>query len=385
MRAENPWEMRGDDRAFLRSDPARIANRTNAVTVVDLFAGCGGLTLGVSEAARAVGRGFDVRLAVEKERHIAATYQANFLVEPNRMASDVTEVFGGTLGRRNSQTEERIREQVGPLDFLVGGPPCQGHSTLNNHTRGDDPKNRLYLRMARAAEVLRPSVIIIENVPAVERDVDGVVEVARRALEKAGYVVAAGVHSLTSIGVPQTRSRHVMFATRDGVGVPSLVPPGATITDVRDLDWAIRDLEGVDAGPLDRAGELSRDNGERARYLLATGRYDLPNELRPRCQQGAHKYKSMYGRLRWEEPAQTITTGFGSPGQGRYLHPSLPRTITPHEAARLQFFPDWFDFTPLPHRRSLAQAIGNAVPPKLSFVLALAALREAAAVRRRAC
>ena len=82
----------------------------------------------------------------------------------------------------------------------------------------------------------------------------------------------------------------------------------------------------------------------------------------------------MYGRLSWTRPAQTITTGFGSPGQGRYLHPSELRTLTPHEAARIQFFPDWYDFSPLKHRNALSRAIGNAVPPKLAFVLASHAL-----------
>jgi DNA (cytosine-5)-methyltransferase 1 len=80
----------------------------------------------------------------------------------------------------------------------------------------------------------------------------------------------------------------------------------------------------------------------------------------------------MYGQLKWDEPAQTITTGFGSMGQGRYVHPSRPRTLTPHEAARLQFFPDWFDFTAggTQMRRGVwATMIGNAVPPKLTMEL----------------
>jgi DNA (cytosine-5)-methyltransferase 1 len=98
----------------------------------------------------------------------------------------------------------------------------------------------------------------------------------------------------------------------------------------------------------------------------------LPNKLRPPCHRNKpdHRYKSMYGRLRWDQPAQTITTGFGSPGQGRYLHPDLPRTLTPHEAARVQFFPDWFDFGKAPSRSALAHCIGNAVPPKLGFAAA---------------
>ena len=80
--------------------------------------------------------------------------------------------------------------------------------------------------------------------------------------------------------------------------------------------------------------------------------------------------------MAWDAPAQTITTGFGSPGQGRYLHPSRLRTLSPHEAARLQFFPDWFDFSAAKNRREIAQSIGNAVPPKLAFVLSIAMLHH---------
>src|SRR5713226_230360 len=81
---------------------------------------------------------------------------------------------------------------------------------------------------------------------------------------------------------------------------------------------------------------------------------------------------SMYGRLNYDEAAQTITSGFGSPGQGRYIHPTRRRTLTAHEAARLQFFPDSFDFSSVKLRTALANMLGNAVPMLLSFVLVLA-------------
>jgi DNA (cytosine-5)-methyltransferase 1 len=124
---------------------------------------------------------------------------------------------------------------------------------------------------------------------------------------------------------------------------------------------------------------LSPDNARRAQYLLSRDAYDLPNRLRPKCQRGPHKYKSMYGRLAWDLPAQTITTGFGSPGQGRYLHPARARALTAHEAARLQFLPDWLDLGSIIHRKRLAEAVGNAVPPKLGFVVAAHLLEKRAA------
>jgi DNA (cytosine-5)-methyltransferase 1 len=100
-------------------------------------------------------------------------------------------------------------------------------------------------------------------------------------------------------------------------------------------------------------------------WLIEHDEHDLPNALRPPCHQSEHSYRSMYGRLRWDQPAQTVTTGFGSMGQGRFVHPATARTITAHEAARLQTIPDFFDFSLARTRGSLARLIGNAVPPGL--------------------
>jgi len=105
------------------------------------------------------------------------------------------------------------------------------------------------------------------------------------------------------------------------------------------------------------------------RWLLDNNAFDLPNRLRPPCHQGDHSYVSMYGRLKWDEPAQTITSGYGSLGQGRFMHPTLPRTLTPHEAARLQGFPDYFTFGSALTRTEAAVIIGNAVPPALASIV----------------
>ncbi len=366
-----PLEMLGEDRHFLRSRRRRIVDPQRSLRVVDLFSGCGGLTLGVEEAARQLGLGVDVRLAAELDQAIAATYAENFDVQENRLAGDVRACFDRSDGRALSKTERATVLRVGRrVDWLVGGPPCQGHSTLNNHTRGDDPKNALYLAMVRAAEVLEPRAILIENVPAIERDRSGVVKRTCASLDRLGYKVATRIVSVAEIGVPQLRTRHLLVAHARHIPDISAAVSAARLANPRDLRWAISDLKVEPRSLMDTPAKLSPENQRRAMHLLKTGQHDLPNRLRPRCQRGDHKYKSMYGRLRWDEPAQTITTGFGSPGQGRYLHPIEPRTLTPHEAARIQFFPDWFDFGRLAHRRWLAKAIGNAVPPKLAFVLA---------------
>src|SRR5207244_2396014 len=141
----------------------------------------------------------------------------------------------------------------------------------------------------------------------------------------------------------------------------------------RTVAWAIRDLlplEGRTA--LDTPSTPSPANRRRIGWLHARRRrHDLPNRLRPRCHHGDHSYKSMYGKLWWDRPAQTITSGYGSMGQGRYVHPLRLRTLTPHEVARLQGFPDFFRFDLAATKTALAMMIGNAAPMKLSYAFAL--------------
>ncbi len=340
-----------------------------AFTVVDLFAGCGGLTLGAAQAACAQGIATDVRLAVDLEGSATEVYAENFKKAVVETAS-IDDFFNGELGARATALEKRTRDKVGDLHLLVGGPPCQGHSDLNNHTRRDDPKNALYARMARAAEVLLPSFVMIENVPTVRNDLSGVVETTRAHLEAKKYVVADTTVPLHALGVAQRRKRHIMLASRvDGVD-PAQVLTSLTERQpdpTRNLRWAIGDLEAMD-DPVgyDVPPRASAENVRRMHYLIEHELYDLPNDERPKCHRDDHSYKSMYGRLRWTLPAQTITSGFGSIGQGRYMHPSRTRALTPHEAARLQGFPDYFDFSPVARRADLATMIGNAVPPALA-------------------
>jgi DNA (cytosine-5)-methyltransferase 1 len=109
--------------------------------------------------------------------------------------------------------------------------------------------------------------------------------------------------------------------------------------------------------------------------LFTHGLHDLPDSQRPDCHRlKPHDYRAVYGRLYADRPAPTMTTGFGSTGQGRFVHPTQKRTLTPHEAARLQFIPDFFDLSGLT-RRHLQTFIGNAVPPKMLYVLAKELLR----------
>lgn len=351
-----------------------------SLRIVDLFSGCGGLTLGFAQAARAAGLSLDVRLAVDFEPLATTVYARNFPHAERIETESVEALFDGEIGAELSFIEHRTRSSVGEVHSLLGGPPCQGHSNLNNHTRRVDAKNGLYLRMARAAEVLQPRLVLIENVPSVVRDRhdgEGVVARTERHLQDLGYRTAQRVVSLADLGVAQTRRRHILLAITSGWPDPSAVLDQVTDgVDHHDLRWAIGDLiDAPDTGLLDRHPVPTKTNLERMQYLLASGDYELPNHLRPTCHQGSHTYKSMYGRLHWDQPAQTITSGYGSIGQGRYMHPDQPRALTAHEAARIQGFPDYFDLSACPNRSALATMIGNAVPPQLGAAILSQVLR----------
>ncbi len=380
------------DQAFLRG--ALVAPVLDAhaalkrpLRVVDLFAGCGAMSLGLKMAAEALGMPFSPLLCADFERSALDVYRHNLgptAAYRDNLAGmiDFELSTGGTsFAREPSLLDDRFQGLVGKVDVLIGGPPCQGHSDLNNHSRRDDPKNSLYLLMPAFARALVPPVVIVENVPAVVHDRMRVVEKTIALLMSMGYAVTSAVIAMDSIGIAQRRRRHVLVATMPG-RVDLARTLGAFAAGPRSLSWAIGDLaDRPGTNAFNTPSSHSAENEKRIAWLFKKDRYDLPNSRRPDChKEKDHSYKSMYGRMRWNEPAQTITTGFGSPGQGRYIHPRRKRVITPHEAARLQYLPDSFVFSTEggePRRTELALMIGNAVPPKLTYVMGLAAISAA--------
>ena len=354
-----------------------------AATVIrsaDLFSGCGGLSLGTAQACFDLGASLEVRLAVDFDEDASKVFATNF-PKARVVNDDIENIFNGNFGQPATPQEHQASDDIGELHLLVAGPPCQGHSDLNNHTRREDPKNLLYLRVARAAEILRPAVVLIENVPTVMHDKNNVVDRSSAQLRELGFEIGSAVLRLYDLGIPQRRRRHVLLALRRSLDISPADVLAALAKETgkeRDLRWAIGDLAGIEDGKgIELPPRASAANRARMEWLLTHDKYDLPNQLRPKCHQNeTHSYRSMYGRLQWNMPAQTVTSGFGSIGQGRYMHPDKPRALTPHEAARIQGFPDYFEFTPLPPRDSLAMMIANAVPPELARRMLLKILPE---------
>jgi len=366
------------DRSWLRSQNRPPSDGLNGeIRIADLFCGAGGISLGIEEATRALGLKVRHVFAADVMKEALSTYDYNF--SPNILEScPIESVLDMPLGSRPSTAEMSLRQKLGHIDLVVGGPPCQGHSSLNNHTRGQDPKNTLYDRMARFAEIVKPSHIVIENVPGVRSDKDGVFNRTFEALETQGYRVDAHKLEAERIGVPQKRHRTVLVASRVAPIYSGFLRDItlAQETAARDVKWAIGDLLQTESHDLlDSVTDVSDESQRRIDWLFDNDEHDLPDSMRPDCHRTKkHTYKSVYGRLFWDESAWTITTGFQVMGQGRFLHPIRRRVITPHEAARLQFFPDYFRFV-ANSRKGFAKLIGNAVPPKLAYVVALSLLR----------
>ncbi|MFX0546126.1 DNA cytosine methyltransferase [Roseovarius sp. S1116L3] len=363
--------------AWLRKD-AQSLSHSNGLTIniADLFSGCGGMSLGIAEAALA--SGCDVRhvFAAEHDQKIAEVYGHNLRPE-NLHIGDIAKAFNGAFGQPPTANEKELIDKVGHLDLLCGGPPCQGHSDLNNYTRRNDPRNSLYFLMARAAELLRPNAVIIENVPGVRRDRTGNFGATIRSLEELGYSVAIRTVNAKDYGVPQSRKRTFVFAANgaDRVRRWEANLDGLVDQRARTPLWAIEDL--VDLEPqrsFDEASTLSEESQARVDWLFENSKYELDNSMRPDCHKlKSHSYNSVYGRMRPDTPAPTMTTGFLVMGQGRFIHPTCRRTITPHEGARIQTFPDFFDFG-VQKRGMFARMIGNAVPPLLAYYVGLASL-----------
>lgn len=358
------------------------------LALADLFCGCGGFTQGVSDAARALGFDPHVIFSTDIDKEALSVYRKNFSPDDwhEGSVSDLVD-FQWSVTERGTEFKyppalltKEAREMVGKLDVLVAGPPCQGHSNLNNHTRRDDPRNMLYLTVPAIAVATKAKCVIIENVPEVLNDSRSVVSIALDLLHNHGYYVASKTIAASDFGAAQSRRRHVVIAVRQDIGVQ----PWFGILDTFKqapllLGDVINDLETIEPSSIfDSAATYSDENKMRIDYLFDNDLYELPNEVRPDCHKNGHTYKSVYGRLKWDEPSPTITTGFLTPGRGRYIHPHQRRALTPHEAARIQAFPDIFSFRSVDgkelSKKMLTKLIGQAVPPPLGHAAALVAL-----------
>lgn len=369
-------------------------------TIIDLFAGAGGLTTGFHLA------GFKSLCAIEIEAKSLATYKHNYpntkIIHQDILSVDPSELRSH-LGLRKEE-----------LTAIIGGPPCQGFSRNipAEYRYFDDARNQLYRVFLKFVQEFRPLYVVMENVPEILKAYKGVIrnEITEQ-LEKEGYVVTSTSLNSANYGIPQSRSRAFFLASLDkSIQLPEPTHSGDIRSDYRNtkdcnqltllkpnissiitVKDAIGDLPLLEAGQ-EYSGEIypvppqtpyqamirngsTKLTNHVARALsaiqmsrvciLSEGQdaRDLPPELAPK-----KHYSGAYGRLYWDKPARTITRWVFHPGSGRFFHPIQNRTITIREAARLHSYPDSFHF--LGTYTNMASQIGESVPPLLGKVIA---------------
>lgn len=352
---------------------------------IDLFAGCGGLSLGFIQA------GYDVNQAVEFDPVIANTYQLNH-PKVDMIVDDIKNIdTSGTFAGVNA-------------DIIIGGPPCQGFSMAGARIRHgfiDDPRNYLFKHYFNVVKEVKPKVFIMENVKGIATMQGGKIfkEIQRlfqdsEALSGNPYHIYHRVINAADFGVPQRRERMIIMGTliedadievlwkktrddilreiptyfdavtvRDAIGnLPKTSPGGIIPNPIPETEYEKYLACNAKNITNHTRSQHSKIAVERMKQIKNGENYTVLNEQINSVHSGS------YGRLCWDEQASTITTRFDTPAGGRFIHPDEDRTLTPREAARIQSFPDSYIF--YGDKRSISRQIGNAVPPKVSYFLA---------------
>lgn len=340
-----------------------LSARNRAPTAAELFAGGGGLAQGLRNA------GVEPVAAVELDEYAADVFAANH-PRVKLFRRDVREVSGDEL---------RAASSTGCVDILAACPPCQGFSTLTTKYRRADGRNALVAEVGRITRELKPSAIMLENVPGLAGRGMPILEALIEELEEEGYLVNWSVLQVADFGVPQTRRRLVLLAGR-GFGIPMPeqthaqggrrgLPPWRTLRDVLTIpNRPLRIDEAAARGGYASADwhivrKLGDTNLERLRHAVpGAGRSRLPNHLRPECHRNRDDgFTNTYGRMEWDRPSSTITAGCLSPSKGRFGHPDELRTISLREAALLQTFPYGYKFVG-EKIDAACSVVGNALP-----------------------
>lgn len=318
---------------------------------IDLFSGCGGLTLGLKKA------GFSVIGAVDNDPLSVETYLANH--------PEVVVWEGDIRDLKPTQVKRALGLKKGELDLLAGCPPCQGFSTmrtLNGALEIDDPRNDLLLEFQLFVKALMPRALMLENVPGLANDHR--FEEFVQFMEMLGYIGEYRILNAADYGVPQRRHRLIYMAGL-GFGIPFAKPSSKRKT-VRD---AIGNLPkaGKSGDPIH---DLSENRTTKVRKFIRRipkdggSRTDLPKKDQLECHKRCTGFKDVYGRMAWDDVAPTITSGCFNPSKGRFLHPEEDRAITMREAALLQGFPKRYKFPIVTNKSAVASLIGNALPPE---------------------
>jgi len=342
--------------------------------VLDLFCGCGGLSLGFKMA------GFDIVGGIDFDKDSILTYSKNFKKSIN-FNLDISSI-----------SNEEIKKMYSGIDVLIGGPPCQGFSTANmqQKQKKDDKRNLLFFDFIRFVEILKPKVVLIENVSGILTKNKGFAKKGiENKLASLGYLVSQKILFASDYGVPQKRKRNFFIGIKNCnkkcfdfsyLEKQKIVTVGEAISDLYILENNVDTFKYSNIPIFSEYQRLMRKNAkgkvlnhnisypnkkvlERIKFVREGRNWqDVPIYLWENNRTNRHS--SAYKRLDSANVSITIDTGHMN-----YFHPKFDRTPTVRESARLQSFPDDFYFEG--NKGSQLRQVGNAVPPLLSKRIAL--------------
>lgn len=335
------------------------------IEVVDLFCGIGGLSYGLKS------KGFNILAGYDLDGTCKYAYEHN---------------NGAVFSYRDikSVTGEEVSSWYSPksIKVLAGCAPCQPFSSYSHSKKDKDPnKYDLLYEFGRLVKDVNPDIVTMENVTQIINfKLKPVLQDFVHTLETEGYSVSVNKVFCPDYGIPQTRKRLVLVASK--LGDISLIKPTHTKDNYVTVGDVIKDLPPVKAGErcptdaLHRAIALTPLNMKRMKATPYGGGWkDWPDDLVLSCHKSdtGKSYGSVYGRMIWEAPSPTMTTECTGYGNGRFGHPVQNRAITPREASIFQTFPKDYKFFEDEKNVSITTAaryIGNAVPPRLGEVIA---------------
>ena len=342
--------------------------------ILDLFCGAGGFSYGMDKNPN-----FETLIALDNDKYAGETFKKN-MPYVDVIIGDITD----------ETTKTSIIEKAKKLDInmVIGGPPCQGYSMKGKKLGLKDPRNFLFREYLSFVEILKPDVFVIENVKGLLSASNGwFKDEIVKAIGELGYVVEYGVLNASDYGVPQARERAIFICSKHN----RVKLPEKTVDRIVTVKDAISDLSYLESGQGEYEQEYSLPISSDYQKQMRKGSKKLYNHMASNHKQvaidklkmippekgkeclpdellGKQKFKTTWGRLKWDEVSPTIDTRCDAASNGKNNHPSLHRAITPREAARIQSFDDSFVF--YGSKVHIRKQIGNAVPPLLAKAIA---------------